>query len=62
MSDPIRIDGDPAVVVHVENAGDPCRSCGSANVMTVRMSHEDSPIWVQICSNCEERVWSLDSE
>ena len=54
--------GDPNVIVHVETSEQSCSTCGSSNVLTVRIPDEDSPIWVQMCSDCEERIWSLDAE
>ena len=53
---------DPMVVVHVETSDRSCGTCGSSNVLTVRMGEEDSPVWVQVCSECDERVWSLDDQ
>ena len=53
---------DEVVVVHVDRDLGPCRSCGSANVLRIRVSEEeDSPLWVSMCADCDEHVWSLDS-
>jgi len=40
----------------------PCASCGSANVMTIRMSFEGSPVTVLLCTDCESHVWNRDGE
>ena len=52
---------DPAevVVVHVERKSGPCAACGSENVLRIRVSEEDSPLWVSVCADCDEHVWSL---
>jgi hypothetical protein len=55
-----RIEGDEVVVVHVERETGPCQACGSTNVVTIRVSEEDSPLWVAVCAQCDEHVWSLD--
>jgi hypothetical protein len=55
-----RTEPDELVVVHVERESGSCRSCGSDNVLTIRVSEEDSPVWVQMCADCDEHVWSLD--
>ena len=52
---------DEVVVVQVEREFAPCRSCGSEHVITVRVSEEDSPVWVRMCADCDEHVWSLDT-
>jgi hypothetical protein len=53
---------DELVIVHIKAEPTPCRTCGSSSVITIRMSHEDSPLWVQMCSECDDRKWSLDGE
>jgi hypothetical protein len=55
-----RDQSDELVVVHVERESRPCPSCGSDHVITVRVSEEDSPVWVRMCADCDEHVWSLD--
>ena len=60
MPDTERSDQGKPVIVHVRNEQSPCRKCGSADVIRIHMSHEDSPIWVAMCASCEERIWSLD--
>jgi len=52
---------DEVVVVHVEHEIGPCPKCGSENVLKIRVSEEDSPLWVAVCADCDEHVWSLDA-
>lgn len=56
-----RTDPDEVVVVHVERETGPCQACGSDNVLRIRVSEEDSPLWVAVCADCDEHVWSLDA-
>ena len=55
-----RPDPDDLLVVHVDRKAGPCRACGSENVVAIRVSEEDSPLWVRVCADCDEHVWSLD--
>ena len=53
--------GDDLVILHVKTEPVACQACGSPNMLTVRMSSEDSPVRVQVCPDCDERVWSPDT-
>jgi hypothetical protein len=49
----------------LESAGtndQPCNACGSVNVMTVRMAFEGTPVTVQICADCDMRIWNKEGE
>jgi hypothetical protein len=47
------------VVVHVKRRSGPCLVCDSENVVRIRVWEEDSPLWVAVCADCDEHVWSL---
>jgi hypothetical protein len=53
---------DDLVIVHVKADSTPCHACHSSNVLTISVAARDSPIWVRVCSDCDERTWSLDTE
>ena len=40
----------------------PCVLCGSPNVMTIRMAFEGSPVTVQVCSDCDAKIWNRGGE
>src|SRR6266508_2289456 len=55
-----RSEPDDLVVVHVERRAGTCGACGSDNVLEIHVSEEGSPVWVRVCADCDEHVWSLD--
>ena len=55
-----RLEPDEVVVVRVERKTGPCFACGSGNVVRIRVAEESSPLWVAVCADCDEHVWSLD--
>jgi len=54
-----RQEAEEVVVVHIERRSGPCQVCGSDNVVKIRVSEDDSPLWVAVCADCDEHVWSL---
>ena len=41
--------------------GETCSVCGSENLMTIEIAL-DEPLAVEICSDCEARIWLKDGE